>query len=85
MENETPIQTESVDPIEVPKPVVVEAPKAEQHVAYMMMKGDNSLQYKAYRLVIDEKDNIIKKEMIGNPDLKAVVFGRLLKLLFVMR
>lgn len=73
MENETPIQTE---------PVV---PTAEKHVAYMMMQGANHLQYKAYRLVIDENDKIVEKTMIGNPDLKAVVFGRLLKLLFVMR
>jgi hypothetical protein len=73
MENETPIQTESV------------VPTVERHVAYMMMQGSNHLQYKAYRLVIDENDKIVEKTMIGNPDLKAVVFGRLLKLLFVMR
>ncbi len=76
MENETPIQTEPVVPTEV---------QAEKHVAYMMMQGANHLQYKAYRLVIDENDKIVEKTMIGNPDLKAVVFGRLLKLLFVMR
>jgi len=73
MENETPIQTETV------------VPTVERHVAYMMMQGSNHLQYKAYRLVIDENDKIVEKTMIGNPDLKAVVFGRLLKLLFVMR
>ncbi len=73
MENETPMQTESV------------VPTTEKHVAYMMMQGANHLQYKAYRLVVDENDKIVEKTMIGNPDLKAVVFGRLLKLLFVMR
>lgn len=73
MENETPIQTEP------------EVPTVEKHVAYMMMQGENHLQYKAYRLVIDENDKVVEKTMIGNPDLKAVVFGRLLKLLFVMR
>ena len=77
MENETPIQTEQVVP--------TETKKAERHVAYMMQQGSNYLQYKAYRLVLDENDVIVEKTMIGNPDLKAVVFGRLLKLLFVMR
>lgn len=76
MENETPIQTEPSVPTEV---------KAERHVAYMMQQGSNYLQYKAYRLVLDENDVIVEKTMIGNPDLKAVVFGRLLKLIFAMR
>ena len=73
MENETPIQTETV------------VPTKKTHVAYMMQQGSNHLQYKAYRLVVDDNDIIVEKTMIGNPDLKAVVFGRLLKLLFVMR
>jgi len=76
MENETPIQTETVVPTVEPQ---------VRHVAYMMQQGDNSLQYRAYRLVVDENDKIVEKTMIGNPDLKAIVFGRLLKLLFVMR
>lgn len=80
MENEMPIQTADASPTEI-KEVVKEV----RHVAYMMQQGDNHLQYKAYRLVINEKDEVVEKSMIGNPDLKAVVFGRLLKLLFVMR
>ena len=84
MENETPIQTESVNPIGFRKEVTKEKQEG-RHVAYMMMQGENHLQYKAYRLVIDDEDRIVEKTMIGNPDLKAVVFGRLLKLLFVMR
>lgn len=75
MENATPIQTEP----EVPTKSV------ERHVAYMMQQGDNYLQYKAYKLVVDENDKIVEKTMIGTPDLKAVVFGRLLKLIFLMR
>ncbi len=77
MADETPIQTEQVVP--------TEAKKSERHVAYMMQQGENYLQYKAYRLILDENDQVVEKTMIGNPDLKAVVFGRLLKLLFVMR
>jgi hypothetical protein len=49
----------------------------------MMVQGERNC-YEAYRLELDG-DVIVKREMIGNPDLKAVVFGRLLKLLFVMR
>lgn len=52
-------------------------------IAYMMQQGERNC-YEAYRLELDG-DTIVSKEMIGNPDLKAVVFGRLLKLLFVMR
>lgn len=52
-------------------------------IAYMMVQGDRNC-YEAYRLELED-DKIVKKEMIGNPDLKAVVFGRILKLLFVMR
>lgn len=52
-------------------------------IAYMMVQGDRNC-YEAYRLELDG-DKIVSRKMIGNPDLKAVVFGRLLKLLFVMR
>lgn len=52
-------------------------------IAYMMQQGERNC-YEAYRLELDG-DTIVKKEMIGNPDLKAIVFGRLMKLLFVMR
>lgn len=84
MANETPMQTESVEPTAYKKGPMQEK-KSERHVAYMMQQGANALQYKAYRLVIDENDVVIEKTMIGNPDLKAVVFGRLLKLIFAMR
>lgn len=57
---------------------------AKQKIAYMLQQGDNHMQYRAYRLVI-EGDKIVGKEMIGTPDLKAIVFGRLLKLIFAMR
>lgn len=57
--------------------------KPTPKVAYMMQHGARNT-YEAYRLVVDG-DVIVKKEMIGVPDLKAIVFGRLLKLLFVMR
>lgn len=57
--------------------------KRSHKIAYMMVQGERNC-YEAYRMEI-EGDQIVKKEMIGNPDLKAVVFGRLLKLLFVMR
>lgn len=57
--------------------------KRTRKIAYMMQQGERNC-YEAYRLVLDG-DQIISKEMIGNPDLKPVVFGRLLKLLFVMR
>ena len=79
MDNQTPIQTATEVPTDVP---VV---KSERHVAYMMQQGANPLQYIAYRLIIDENDKVSEKVMIGNPDLKAVVFGRLLKLIFAMR
>lgn len=57
--------------------------KRSHKIAYMMVQGERNC-YEAYRLEL-EGDTIVSKEMIGNPDLKAVVFGRLLKLLFVMR
>lgn len=57
--------------------------KRPYKIAYMMQQGERSC-YEAYRLELDG-DRIVSKKMIGNPDLKAVVFGRLLKLLFVMR
>jgi hypothetical protein len=57
--------------------------KRTHKVAYMMTQGQRNC-YEAYRLELDG-NTIVKREMIGNPDLKAVVFGRLLKLLFVMR
>jgi hypothetical protein len=49
----------------------------------MMQQGERNC-YEAYRLELDG-DKIVSRTMVGNPDLKAVVFGRLLKLLFVMR
>ena len=58
-------------------------PTHPHKIAYMMVQGQRNC-YEAYRLEL-ENDVIVKKEMIGNPDLKAVVFGRILKLLFVMR
>lgn len=77
MADETPIQTETEVPTEV---------KTEKlHVAYMFQQGGNHLQYVAYRLVLNDQDVVVEKTMIGNPDLKAVVFGRLLKLIFLMR
>lgn len=57
--------------------------KRSRKIAYMMQQGDRNC-YEAYRLELDG-DTIVSKKMIGNPDLKAIVFGRLLKLLFVMR
>lgn len=57
--------------------------KRSHKIAYMMVQGARNC-YEAYRLELDG-DKIVSKKMIGNPDLKPVVFGRLLKLLFVMR
>jgi hypothetical protein len=57
--------------------------KRPTKIAYMMVQGERNC-YEAYRLELDG-DTIVSRKMIGNPDLKAVVFGRLLKLLFVMR
>lgn len=68
--------------MEEPTPIQTET-KPTYKVAYMMQQGVRNC-YEAYRLELDG-DTIVTRTMIGNPDLKAVVFGRLLKLLFVMR
>lgn len=52
-------------------------------LAYMMQQGEGNA-YIAWRMQLDG-DKIVTKEMIGQPDLKPVVFGRIMKLLFVMR
>lgn len=48
--------------------------------AYMMAPGSSSLQYRIYELTLEDGIVADQKE-IGNPDLKSVVLGRLIKLL----
>ncbi len=56
----------------------VKAPK--KTVAYAMVQGANFMQYKiiAFRL---EDDVVVSQEIVGVPDLKPIVMGRLLRLL----
>lgn len=52
--------------------------ETKKEVAYAVVHGSKALQYKLVQLHIED-DIVIDKIELGNPDLKAIVVGRLMK------